>query len=141
MVINSFRFQATSQLSSAVLTTFPNDDLQVSYTNMAGLRLLSADARGRQSFDPSLPALGESMRPLGIDSAKDIDEVMLGWRDETMDPAKTRDWSPAGSSLTNFASTLSGLVWRSFHTRAPTYIRLAPQARWDPSTLRCSVTP
>ena len=28
------------------------------------------------------------MRPWGIEPAKDIDEVILGWRDETMDPAK-----------------------------------------------------
>src|ERR1035437_10189258 len=88
MVIQSFTFQGSSQLSSPVLDTFPNDDLQVSYTDLAGLRSLSADARGRQNFDPLLQTLGESMHPLGIEAAKDVDEVMLGWHDETMDPAK-----------------------------------------------------
>jgi hypothetical protein len=141
MVINSFTFQGTSQLSSAVLTTFPDDHFQVSYTDLAGLQSLSEDARGRQSFDPSLPALADWMGSSGIDPTKDIDEVMLGWRDETIDSSKTMGLV-AGRfkphELRQY-SERAGLAIIPY--KAPTFTLLAPQARLAPDTLLCSETP
>jgi len=79
---------AADQLPGEALYTFPADTLQVAFTNLAELRSLSVYPQIRQRIlNRQLHAFEEFLRPMGIEPEKDIDEVMLGWRGETVGPA------------------------------------------------------
>jgi hypothetical protein len=79
---------AADQLPSEALNTFPADTLQVAFTNLATLRSLSVYPQIRQRIlNRQLHAFEDFLRPMGIEPEKDIDEVMLGWRGETVGPS------------------------------------------------------
>ncbi len=79
---------AADQLPGEALNTFPADTLQVAFTNLATLRSLSVYPQIRQRIlNRQLHAFEDFLRPMGIEPEKDIDEVMLGWRGETLGPA------------------------------------------------------
>jgi hypothetical protein len=73
------------QAARAGLASFPADTQQVAYSNFAQLRsspdypqirqhVLYQQSRGFQEF----------LRSVGVDLEKDVDEVMLGWRGESL---------------------------------------------------------
>jgi hypothetical protein len=67
------------------LASFPADTQQVAYSNFAQLRSSSDYPQIRQHvLYQQLRGFQEFLRLVGIDPAKDIDEVMLGWRGESL---------------------------------------------------------
>ncbi|MGA3326212.1 MAG: hypothetical protein ABSF45_17205 [Terriglobia bacterium] len=79
---------AADQVPGEALNTFPADTLQVAFTNLAELRSLSIYPQIRQRIlNRQLRAFEDFLRPMGIEPEKDIDEVMLGWRGETVGPS------------------------------------------------------
>ena len=89
--IGSLLFPAplvADQLPGEALNTFPADTLQVSFTNLATLRTLAVYPQIRQRIlNRQLRAFEDFLRPMGIEPEKDIDEIMLGWRGETVGPS------------------------------------------------------
>ena len=76
------------QLPGEALNTFPADTLQVSFTNLATLRTLAVYPQIRQRIlNRQLRVFEDFLRPMGIEPEKDIDEIMLGWRGETVGPS------------------------------------------------------
>jgi hypothetical protein len=73
------------QASRASLTIFPADTQQVAYSNFAQLRSSSDYPQIRQHvLYPQLRGFQEFLRSLGVDPEKDVDEVLLGWRGESL---------------------------------------------------------
>src|SRR5579864_9628272 len=69
------------------LSNFPADTQQMVYSNLAQLRALPDYALIRQLlFNQQLRTLEDSLRSMGTDPEKDVDEVTLGWRG---DPSST----------------------------------------------------
>ena len=79
---------AADQLPGEALNTFPADTLQVSFTNLATLRTLAVYPQIRQRIlNRQLRVFEDFLRPMGMEPEKDIDEIMLGWRGETVGPS------------------------------------------------------
>lgn len=69
------------------ISTFPADTQQLVYSNLAQLRALPDYPQIRQLlFTQQLRTLEDSLRSMGTDPEKDVDEVTLGWRG---DPSST----------------------------------------------------
>ena len=69
------------------LSIFPSDTQQLVYSNLAQLRALPDYSQIRQLlFTQQLRTLEDSLRSMGTDPEKDVDEVTLGWRG---DPSST----------------------------------------------------
>jgi len=69
------------------LSNFPADTQQLVYSNLAQLRALPDYSQIRQLlFTQQLRTLEDSLRSMGTDPEKDVDEVTLGWRG---DPSST----------------------------------------------------
>lgn len=69
------------------ISIFPADTQQLVYSNLAQLRALPDYSRIRQLlFTQQLRTLEDSLRSMGTDPEKDVDEVTLGWRG---DPSST----------------------------------------------------
>jgi hypothetical protein len=73
------------QAARAGLASFPADTQQVAYSSFAQLRSSPDYPQIRQHvLYQQLRAFQEFLRSLGVDLEKDIDEVMLGWRGESL---------------------------------------------------------
>jgi len=69
------------------ISMFPADTQQLVYSNLAQLRALPDYPQIRQLlFTQQLRTLEDSLRSMGTDPEKDVDEVTLGWRG---DPSST----------------------------------------------------
>jgi hypothetical protein len=68
--------------------SFPSDTLQFACTDLTQLRSLPSYPQVRQRLlSQQLRAFEDFLRSLGIDPEKEVDEVALGWRGESMDSA------------------------------------------------------
>jgi hypothetical protein len=73
------------QASRAGLASFPADTQQVAYSNFAQLRSSPDYPQIRQHIlYQQLRGFQEFLRSLGVDPEKDVDEVLLGWRGESL---------------------------------------------------------
>jgi len=73
------------EAARAGLASFPADTQQVAYSNFAQLRSSPDYPQIRQHvLYQQLRGFQEFLRSVGVDPAKDIDEVMLGWRGESL---------------------------------------------------------
>jgi hypothetical protein len=71
-------------LAHDALSSFPADTQQVAYLNLAQLRSLAEYAQIRNYLlNRQFRDFQDFLRSLGLDSEKDVDEVMLGWRMES----------------------------------------------------------
>jgi len=73
-------------LSHQALSSFSDDTSQLAYTNLAQLRgsTIYPEIR-KQLLDRKFRSFLDSLRWAGIDTEKDVDEVILGWRGSTSD--------------------------------------------------------
>jgi hypothetical protein len=73
------------QAARAGLGSFPADTQQVAYSNFAQLRSSPDYPQIRQHvLQQQLLGFQEFLRSLGVDLEKDVDEVILGWRGESL---------------------------------------------------------
>jgi hypothetical protein len=73
------------QAARAGLTSFPVDTQQVAYSNFAQLRSSPDYPQIRQHIlYQQLRGFQEFLRSVGVDPEKDVDEVMLGWRGQSL---------------------------------------------------------
>jgi hypothetical protein len=73
------------EAARAGLASFPADTQQVAYSNFAQLRSSTDYPQIREHvLYQQFRGFQEFLRSLGIDLEKDVDEVMLGWRGETL---------------------------------------------------------
>jgi len=73
------------QAARAGLASFPADTQQVAYSNFGQLRSSSDYPQIRQHvLYQQFRGFQEFLRSVGIDLEKDVDEVMLGWRGESL---------------------------------------------------------
>jgi hypothetical protein len=71
-------------LARDALSNFPADTQQVAYLNLAQLRSLAEYPQIRNYLlNRQFRDFQDFLRSLGVDSEKDVDEVMLGWRMES----------------------------------------------------------
>jgi hypothetical protein len=73
------------EAARAGLASFPADTQQVAYSNFAQLRSSPDYPQIRQHvLYQQLRGFQEFLRSVGVDPEKDVDEVMLGWRGESL---------------------------------------------------------
>jgi hypothetical protein len=73
------------QAARAGLAIFPADTQQVAYSNFAQLRFSPDYPQFRQHvLYQQFRGFQEFLRSVGVDPEKDVDEVMLGWRGESV---------------------------------------------------------
>lgn len=69
------------ELARKALSTFPADTQQLTYSNLAQLHALPGYSQIHQKLlNRQLRDFEDFLRSMGIDPAKDVDEVVLGWR-------------------------------------------------------------
>jgi hypothetical protein len=79
------RLLSAQQAARAGLASFPADTQQVAYSNLAQLRSSPDYPQIRQHVVyQQFRAFQEFLRSLGVDLEKDVDEVILGWRGESL---------------------------------------------------------
>jgi hypothetical protein len=68
-------------IAREALASFPADTQQVAYVNLAQLRSLAEYPQIRQYLlNRQFRDFQDFLRSMGVDSERDVDEVMLGWR-------------------------------------------------------------
>jgi hypothetical protein len=76
---------SAQEAARAGLASFPADTQQVAYSNFAQLRSSTDYAQIRQHvLFQQFRGFQEFLRSVGINLEKDVDEVMLGWRGESL---------------------------------------------------------
>ena len=85
VVVSNPGLLCAQQAARAGLTSFPVDTQQVAYSNFAQLRSSPDYPQIRQHvLYQQLHGFQQFLRSVGVDPEKDVDEVMLGWRGESL---------------------------------------------------------